>query len=382
MTSPKYFDIISWDPRGVNNTTPRLNCFPDAASSDIFKFQAEAEGIDGNSSAALNNLWARSKALAAGCSEGNELVKHMNTAPVIADMVAIIERHGEWRTKEAQVWLESEEGRLVVENEADGPLYTKDAIVERTKWRQGEEQLQYWGFSYGTVVGSTFATLQPHRVGRILLDGVCDTDDYYRATWLANLQDTDKIMEHFYEYCSAVDPTRCAMNINGSTNAAEIKATVESLIPSLKEDPISVLGTGTHGPEIITYSDMMQMIRNVLYSPLKRFPQMAELLADIVHGNGSAFASFKQELHRPSCPLQECKATAETCLPPTSWETTSGIMCSDGSDVTSNAKEDFKVTLNTLLGQSKWMGEAWSTIVLPCLHWKGKAAWTLSGGET
>lgn len=102
----KYFDIISWDPRGVNNTTPRLNCFPDAASSDTFKFQAEANGIDSSSSAAVSNLWARSKALAAGCSEDNEILKHMNTAPVVADMVEIIERHGEWRAKQAQSWLD------------------------------------------------------------------------------------------------------------------------------------------------------------------------------------------------------------------------------------------------------------------------------------
>jgi len=377
----KYFDFISWDPRGVNNTTPRLNCFNSAASSDIWNLQNEANGIDSNSSAAVSTLWARAKALAAECSQNNEILEHMNTAPVIADIVAIIEKHGEWRSKKAESWLESAEGQLGLQSKLTNPLYSKQAILERTRWRQGEEKLLYWGFSYGTLIGSTFSTLQPHRVGRVILDGVVDSTDYYHAGWLSNLQDTDKIMEHFYEYCSAAGPSKCAMNLGNST-ATEIKDRVESLIPVLKEDPIAVPGSISHGPEIITYSDMMQMIRVILYSPIKRFPQMAELLADLVHGNGSAFAIYKQELHIPSCPLQGCpNPNAEPCVQQTGWETTGAIMCSDSTDVTNSTKGDFKNMLAELVGQSKWMGEAWSTIPLQCLHWKGRAAWTLKGED-
>ena len=39
-------------------------------------------------------------------------------------------------------------------------------------------RMQYIGFSYGTILGNYFAALHPERVGRLVLDGVCDTNDY------------------------------------------------------------------------------------------------------------------------------------------------------------------------------------------------------------
>ena len=35
----------------------------------------------------------------------------------------------------------------------------------------GQPKLNYWGLSYGTILGATYANLFPHRVGRMVLDG-------------------------------------------------------------------------------------------------------------------------------------------------------------------------------------------------------------------
>lgn len=240
----KYFDLISWDPRGVNNTTPHLECFHDALSYDFWRYQEEVGGIDHTSDISLSLAWARWKALMETCAKGNEIAKHMNTVLVVRDMVEIIDRHAEWRNKPAELWLASKEGKSTTSRKENGDLFAWEAVLDRTKRYKGDEKLQYWGFSYGTVLGATFAAVYPERVGRMVLDGVADAYDYYPTGWMRNLNDTDKIMSKFYEYCSEARPEKCAMNI-GNSSSSDIQNLVESLISSLHEDPISVPGNST-----------------------------------------------------------------------------------------------------------------------------------------
>lgn len=57
----------------------------------------------------------------------------------------------------------------------------------------GETKLNYWGFSYGTAVGSTFAAMFPDRVGRIVLDGNDNArmwNDRFDEGAIDSLQDT------------------------------------------------------------------------------------------------------------------------------------------------------------------------------------------------
>jgi len=37
--------------------------------------------------------------------------------------------------------------------------------------------------------------------------------------------------------------------------------------------------------------------------------------------------------------------------------------------------------ISRLKGQSKWLGEFWSTIAMPCSHWKARAKWMTPAGE-
>ena len=42
-------------------------------------------------------------------------------------------------------------------------------------------RILYWGLSYGTILGNTFASMFPGRVGRMILDGVADANDYMKG---------------------------------------------------------------------------------------------------------------------------------------------------------------------------------------------------------
>jgi hypothetical protein len=170
------------------------------------------------------------------------------------------------------------------------------------------------------------------------------------------------------------------MNRRSST-ASEVKTTLESTISALKDDPISVPASSTRGPEIITYSDVRQLVFQAVYTPLEQFPEMADLLADVVYGNGSAFADYKQQGHTTFCPLDSCKTEPHSCpRPGLSFEIPHAILCSDAVDATSRTKQDYVDYVAALYNQSHWMGEYWSVIAVGCSHWKAKPTWQITGG--
>lgn len=109
---------------------------------------------------ATEQAWGRAMALGATCTrkDGPKMGRFMNTTPTVTDIVAIIERPGEWRENMANAIIAS---KLTL------PEVQRQAIHKATRWKQGAELLQYWGFSYGTVLGATFAAMYPHRVKRM-----------------------------------------------------------------------------------------------------------------------------------------------------------------------------------------------------------------------
>jgi pimeloyl-ACP methyl ester carboxylesterase len=42
----------------------------------------------------------------------------------------------------------------------------------------GYDTLDYWGFSYGTVIGAMYAHMFPNRVGKMVLDGIFHPNTY------------------------------------------------------------------------------------------------------------------------------------------------------------------------------------------------------------
>jgi len=72
------------------------------------------------------------------------------------------------------------------------PSTTRDMrIITAVEWKGKADKnsnprkkgLQYWGFSYGSVLGITFAAMFPDDMERIVVDGVVKTPDYCDIGW-------------------------------------------------------------------------------------------------------------------------------------------------------------------------------------------------------
>ncbi|RAH76647.1 hypothetical protein BO86DRAFT_348910 [Aspergillus japonicus CBS 114.51] len=393
----KFFDVVSFDPRGVNNTTPPFSCFRDSAARRAWKMQVEAEGILGSSDGVFDARWARHGALGLTCTqslggalvgeEGDEeaesgdwIGRFMNTPTVVADMVELIERHGEWRERETARIL-GERGSLegvVGSSEVEAKA---KAILRRNRWVPGQEKLQYWGFSYGTVLGSTFAAMQPHRIHRAVIDGVCDVNDYYAGGWLTNLQDADVAWLSFFELCNAVGPEVCSF----ASGQGGLQATIdryENLLTTLKANPVAVPASGDRGPDIITYSDVKMLVMQGVYTPMESFERVARFLTDLTHGNGSAFAEYKQRERQDWRRTPPCDPSgSKPCMVPgeNTDEAQMGILCSDGQDIRGIDKEKLRDYWHTLRNQSKTVGDIWAEIRFTCIEWKARPAWQFEG---
>ncbi|KAI8249993.1 putative hydrolase [Colletotrichum sp. SAR 10_77] len=101
-------------------------------------------------------------------------------------------------------------------------------------------RLQYIGISYGSFLGNTFASMFPERVGRIMVDGIVDAEDYTKVTWQKNLNDAEIVLEYFYQICYD-SGDGCPIRSSSDKEAADIKSRIDTFLNALDLRPISVI---------------------------------------------------------------------------------------------------------------------------------------------
>jgi pimeloyl-ACP methyl ester carboxylesterase len=149
------YDWIGFDPRGVGASEPALSCIPDHTGFNRPDYRPEA---------GTEQVWLdRSKAYAEACARnGGELLDHLKSIDTVHDMESI-----------------------------------RKAL--------GQEQINYYGFSYGTYLGQVYGTLFPERFRRVVMDGVVDV----RTLWYeANLnQDVafERGIQAFFDWVAKFD---------------------------------------------------------------------------------------------------------------------------------------------------------------------------------
>ncbi|WAX79396.1 alpha/beta hydrolase [Streptomyces sp. KMM 9044] len=122
------YDIVSWDPRGVGRSTA-VRCFGTAGEAADWQADLPPFPVGEQAQQAYVAAYAD---LAERCAQSDpQLLRRVSTADTARDLDLL---------------------RAAV----------------------GEERLHYWGVSYGTLLGATYANLFPERAGRLLLDGNVD----------------------------------------------------------------------------------------------------------------------------------------------------------------------------------------------------------------
>lgn len=359
-TTARHFDIISFDPRGVNNTRPTFTCFPNYIERLIFELETQAYGVFDSSETAFTNYWTQIRTEADICSKRaieEDIAEHMSTSNVVKDIVAIIERHGEWREKEARNLLR---------------LSDNSDLSDSIKYHPGKELVQYMGFSYGTVLGATLADMFPDRVKRAVLDGVVDSFDYYQGGWLTNLQDTDLQIVKFGEYCWLGGPKNCPLY--HADGPAVIVDRFSRIVQNLTSNPIGVPATSEHSADLATWSDLKQLFKSITYNPLTTFHSLAQILVQLEQGNGTALVqsrrSIKDKIKEGLS--EECTRDgpySSACVQHSAGfddTISTAILCSDAEPQTNITREEYWKYAQKLMGQSKLIGDVWGIIRLRC----------------
>ena len=154
-----HFDIVGWDPRGTGASTPTFDCGD--SYSDFFANERSV---------------ASTKKFVDTCKAKNsEIISHMSTAASARDMNAI---------------------RLAL----------------------GEEKISYFGFSYGSTLGATWATLFPDTVQGGVFDASATPNSTSAERRLTQAEGFEKQLTAFLAQCS--QDSSCAFHNNGKAEQA------------------------------------------------------------------------------------------------------------------------------------------------------------------
>ncbi|KAA5831104.1 alpha/beta hydrolase [Saccharopolyspora hirsuta] len=151
------YDWIGFDPRGVGASEPAISCDPNYFSYDRPHYVPTTPELE--------QTWLdRSEGYARACGNTGKLLDHIKTTDVVEDM---------------------------------------DSIREAL----GAEQINYYGFSYGTYLGQVYGTLHPERMRRVVMDGVVDVEDvWYRANLNQDVA-FDRNIKIFFDWIARHDDT-------------------------------------------------------------------------------------------------------------------------------------------------------------------------------
>ncbi|KAJ8059894.1 hypothetical protein OCU04_011518 [Sclerotinia nivalis] len=224
--------------------------------------------------------------------------------------------------------------------------------------------LNYYGISYGTFLGQTFASMFPTRVGNMVLDGVVNPQSYLTNYTSASINHLDGIIASFFIYCNAAGPSQCSF-YTGCTPKDIYERFNQSFI---ELDPRRAEREGwTNATDLEAALLILKVtLLSAADAPFGYFNILPNILIDLE----SAIAVHDI---RPWVD----QLTTRYGNPITDYEHPEwslGVLCSDQNNHLYNKTlEDLKAQLHDLEAQNI-IGEIWSHAVLGCTGWSIKSS--------
>jgi pimeloyl-ACP methyl ester carboxylesterase len=228
------FDIVGFDPPGVDRTAPII-CEDSTGLDRYFSTDPEPQTSSGFAA-----LVAVDRTLASGCEARNPAeLSHVSTVDAAGDMDVL-----------------------------------RAAL--------GDARLTYLGFSYGSLLGATYAGLFPTHIRAMVLDGVLDPALPALAEIDQQSEALDAQLQAFFAMCAQ---SGCAWHPDGDPTAA-----FEALVARARAHPLPAEGTSRPvGPAAVLWG-----AAETLYSPAT-WPQLAQSLQAATDGDGTDFLALSDE---------------------------------------------------------------------------------------
>lgn len=238
------FHLLSFDPRGINSSTPRATCYPDSETRRALSDVRDKRVIEDSPEA-----YAFATNLVQACADTmGDHGAYVNTPQTAADMNSIL-----------------------------------DAV--------GQEDMVYWGFSYGTLLGQTYAGIFPERSKRVIIDGVLNQFNWYNdLTEIEPFTDTERVFEGFLEECFKAGDNCTLSSLANSKE--ELYDKILGLADSIYDEPLSVYVNNTAWGTLDYFSIMSNAIFPALYKPASWY-DLADRLTKLLQGNATeAFLDY------------------------------------------------------------------------------------------
>jgi pimeloyl-ACP methyl ester carboxylesterase len=240
------FDIVSWDPRGVERSAPVHCSDPKAAAGAASSSSSSGSSADSappldpapTTAAGQKALADAYRASGQACLQwSGDLLRHVGTDATVEDL-------------------------------------------ERIRIALGEDKLTFIGHSAGTLLGAVYADRHPEHVRAAVLDGPIDPSLTLDQMTLAQAVGFESALRSFFAWCDGTatcpwrppDPDRTAAFIN--------------LMDRIRQKPLTASGNRTVGVDTFVSGVMSRLTAR------GNWPSLGTALASAERGDGSPLATL------------------------------------------------------------------------------------------